>query len=116
VPVGLEKGVGSLVERLASGSFVGEPKLSISNRKTLGRRDKAELRLEIPIVVSETINGVDVTKVLDTSYARISYDWSPHHTAVQRDAIMGMVSDSQGTVAQQPFINKVMVCLERLFG
>lgn len=117
VPVDVNAGVGYTVERLASGSFIGEPKLSAASRRTPGsKRDKAEMQLVVPVVVSEVLNGVTVYKEVDATRIRVLYDWSPLHDASKRNEIQGMVENSQKNAVSQPFLNKVLLGLERVFG
>lgn len=116
VPVDVDGGVAQLVERLATGSYIGEPKLVAGNRVTPTRRSKSDIKMVIPKVVDETINGVIVSKVIDTSYLTITCDWGQHFTETERQALLGLVTSASGTAAQQPFLNKVLVVSDRIYG
>jgi len=116
VPVDVKDGVGELAERRPSGSLVGENKLSATSRRVpASKRDKAEIRYAVPKVVTETVNGVAVDKVIDTSYIRIIADWAPSHTPDERTAIKGLARNALASTGQD-FLDKVFRGLERVFG
>lgn len=116
VPENLSNGEGFLVERRSNGSYVGEPKLSAGNHVTPSRRAKAKMRLVIPKVVSETINGVTVEKVVDTSYITLTLDWGSQFTDSERDVILGMVENATKNRTSQPFLNRVLCVVDRVYG
>lgn len=115
-PENASSGVGSFVERLADGSFVGEPKLSASARVTPSRRGKSVVRMAFPKVVTEVINGVNVPRVAGTSYFKQEIDWDPLHTAAERDAILGQLMKVNDTKANQPFLQPVVTAAEMVFS
>lgn len=116
VPVGVNDGVGEFGERRASGSLIGETKVGASTRRvSSSKRDKSEIRFAIPKVVTETINGVSVDKVIGTSYIRVLADWDPNHTADERTAVKGTVRNALAATGQA-FIDTVFRGLERVFG
>lgn len=115
VPVDTNDGEGTLVERLSSGSFIGEPRLSASCRVTQ-RRTKSVLKVTMPKVVSETINGVAVPRVVGASYVEVKFDWAQEHTEAERNNLQGMIADALGAKADQPFLNPVLLGLEHVYS
>lgn len=115
-PTDVTQGEGTLVERLASGSYIGEPKLIASNRTTPNKRTKAVMKLSVPKVVVETVNGVEVPRVVGTSHITVTHDWDQMHTATERNNIQGMVADALGPVSAQPFLNPVLLGKEAVYS
>lgn len=115
-PIDVRDGVGELAERRASGSMIGENKLGLSTRRvSASKRDKSEVRLAIPKVVTETINGVAVDKVVGTSYVRILADWDPNHTPDERTSLKGLVRNAMAATGQD-LVDKVFRGVERVYG
>lgn len=115
-PIDVKSGVGELAERRPSGSLVGENKLGLSTRRvSASRRDKSEIRLAIPKVVTETVNGVSVDKVVGTSYIRILADWDSNHTLDERTALKGLVRNAMAATGQD-LLDKVFRGVERVYG
>lgn len=115
-PVDVTNGVGELAERRPSGSMIGEAKLGISSRRvSASKRDKSEIRFAIPKVVTETVNGVNVDKVIGTSYIRILADWDPNHTPDERTAQKGLVRNAVAA-SGQTLLDAVFRGLERVYG
>lgn len=117
VPVDVNSLGAFFVERLQDGSFVGEPRLVVTGTPASGsKRAKAELKLEFPVIEQYTEGGVTQPRVVDTSRVRVIYDWSPLHSASERNVIQGTVESSQKAVASQPFLAKILQGLERIFA
>lgn len=115
-PIDVRDGVGELAERRASGSLIGENKLGLSTRRvSASKRDKSEVRIAVPKVVTETINGVAVDKVVGTSYIRIHADWDQHHTPEERTALKGLVRNAMAATGQD-LLDKVFRGVERVYG
>lgn len=115
-PIDVRDGVGELAERRASGSMIGENKLGLSTRRvSASKRDKSELRFAVPKVVTETINGVAVDKVVGTSYIRILADWDPNHTPDERTAHKGLIRNALAASGQD-LLDKVFRGVERVYG
>lgn len=64
-------------------------KLSISTRET-GGKVKTRVKFDIPIVVTETINGVDHVRVVDREYADFSFTLSKNSALSSADNLIGM--------------------------
>jgi len=116
VPIDVNGGVGELAERRATGSMIGENKLGLSSRRvSASKRDKSEIRFAIPKVVTETVNGVNVDKVIGTSYIRILADWDPNHTPDERTSQKGLVHNAM-SASGQDLLDKVFRGVERVYG
>lgn len=108
VPADVSGGVGALVERNASGSYVGEPRLTAAGRVAANNRSKSHLKMSFPKVVNEIINGVTVPRVVGTSYVKVDFDWDKTHDAIDRNHIEGMVASALGDATAQPFLHPVL--------
>jgi len=115
-PVDLKSGIGYLAEDRADGSAVGQNLLQASSQVQPSKRIKSQAKITIPKVVVETVNGVSVNKIVDTSYITVTCDYGSQFTAAERDAILGMVPKLADTAANQPILQKVMVGAERFYG
>jgi len=88
VPEGIPNGTAVLVE--SDGVKVGDKKFSISKRKNATRR-KVHLRMVVPVVATETINGIDSPKVVRTAYANVDFNFDVRSTRQERDDLVGML-------------------------
>lgn len=112
VPRSVIDGVGTVVE---NGSVaMGEQQLSVSKRKTPSGRQKTVVKLALPVVATETINGVPRPVVIDTDYATITFDFGPTSTAARRTDVQGMVEDAMK--ADKALIFASVVNLETVWG
>lgn len=90
-PRNISDGVGEVVE--TTGVPVGESRFTISMRRTTDRY-KSKLRLAVPVVVNQTINGVTTPIVARTAYVDVSFDFSAESTEAERNNLVGMLEDS----------------------
>lgn len=90
-PRNISDGVGEVVE--TTGVPVGESRFTISMRRTTDRY-KSKLRLAVPVVVNQTINGVTTPIVARTAYVDVSFDFSAGSTEAERNNLVGMLEDS----------------------
>lgn len=90
-PRNISDGVGEVVE--TTGVPVGESRFTISMRRTSDRY-KSKLRLAVPVVVNQTINGVTTPIVARTAYVDVSFDFSAESTEAERNNLVGMLEDS----------------------
>ncbi len=114
-PSNIESGVATVVE--TTGVPVGNSKLSLSLRQTsanggLGRY-KAEMKLAVPVVVNETINGVSVPKVARTAYADVTFTFDQTSTEAERNDLVGMLADS--FAVSKTLINDTVVKLQGIY-
>jgi len=115
-PRDLVDGQGFLFEDRADGSRIGENQLSAFSKKQPSGRLKSQAKIAIHKVVVETVNGVAVNKVVDTSYLTITGDYGSQFTPAECDALLGMGMKVCDTAANQPLLNKVMTGQERVYG
>jgi len=74
----------------AGASSLGDYTFKISPRKTPSGRRKVDIDLSLPVLVTETINGVSSYTVARTSRASISFDFPSDSTLQERKDIVGM--------------------------
>lgn len=87
-PRSLKNDVAELVE---IGSVpIGEKKLTLSMKKS-GSYYKGELRLSLPALVTETINGVSRSTVARTATAVLTVQYHESSTDQERKDLTGMV-------------------------
>lgn len=112
VPFDVKDGVGYVVE--SDGVKLADSRFSITRRQTPGGRWKASIKLEVPIIETQTINGVDTLVVVDWNRSKSEFDFSRLATTAMRNNIVGMTMDSLGT--SKTFTQKVLVDLEGVWG
>lgn len=69
-PSEVKDGIGTVVE--STGMKLGDSKYSVSSRKTAGGRYAGKLKLEVPVVENQTVNGVTRPVVTRVGYARLT--------------------------------------------
>lgn len=106
-----KEGVGVVVNN-TSGVPLGERRASVSMRKR-NTRYKGEFRLSLPIVVTETINGVSNPTVVRVSHATLTVDYDERSTTQERNDLIGMVASALGTT--KTLVNATLVNLERVY-
>lgn len=109
-PADINGGVGLTVE--SSGVPVGDSRFTIGLKKTADKC-KPELRLTVPVVQTQTVNGISTPVVVRTAYATISFNFDATSTTQERKDLVGMMQsalDSSKTV-----INDVIVNLQGVF-
>lgn len=111
IPRDIKAGVGLVVAN--AGVPVGEERLTISMRKS-GARFKGDLRIALPVVVTETINGVDVPRVVHTDYVEASVNFDERSTPQQRNNAVGMLADALGI--DKVLVHQAFVGLEGVYG
>jgi hypothetical protein len=94
VPRDIAAGVGEVVNN--AGTPIGEKRLTVSMKQT-GKRFKGEVRLTLPVVVSEVINGVTSPKVVRTGYINLSTSFDETSTEQERTDAVGMMASALAT-------------------
>lgn len=84
--------VGTVEE--STGVKIGDKLFSISVRKTPNGRHRVALRLSIPVVVDETINGVVTPVVARTSFANVEFTFDPTSSTQERKDMVGMLQSA----------------------
>lgn len=111
VPRDVKSGVGLVVAN--TGVPVGEERLTISMKKS-GARYRGAMRLAVPVVVNEVINGVTRPSVARTAYVDVSVNFDETSTETERTNIIGMVADALGT--SKVLVHNAFVKLEGVYG
>lgn len=91
-PRDVVSGVGAVVE--SSGVPIGNNTFTIGVIKTPAGRYKATVRLAVPVVVTETINGVARPAVVRTSYADLAFTFDATSSEQERKDVVGMLASS----------------------
>lgn len=81
-------GVTTLAKSM-DGTLVNERKVTLSNRQANGKIKHRQL-LYVPVVQTETINGVSSPKVVDEAYVDCTFTFSRKSTEQFRKDVVGM--------------------------
>ena len=111
-PSELKDGVGTVVE--SSGQKIGDSKYSVSSRKTAGGRYAAKVKLEVPVVENQTVNGVTRPVVTRVAYATAEFSFAADSTTAERNNLVGMLADSFAKT--KTLVDKTIVDLEGVWG
>lgn len=85
--------IGRVAVADASGNLLSEKSLTIGSRRTAGRF-RGTMRLAIPVVVNETINGVVAPRVVRTNYISVDASFALDSTEQERNDIIGMLASA----------------------
>lgn len=95
-------GKGVLVSN--TGVSVGEKRVTLTTSKSASGKTKVITRLVLPIVATETINGVSMPKVVRTSYANVEFVFDPTSTEQERKDTVGL---AESVLAAAKWTNEV---------
>ncbi len=87
-------GVGSTVE--VGSSAVGNKRFTISGRRDGARKWKSKITLAVPIVQTETINGVSRDIIVRTGYATVEFTFDEASLLQERKDLIGMLGCAFG--------------------
>lgn len=104
------KGVGAVVN--SSGTPIGEKRCSVSMTKR-NNRYYGEVRLSLPVVVTETINGVASPVVVRTAFVTLTATFDEKSTEQERTDAIGLMSSALGTT--KVLVNDALVKLEGVY-
>lgn len=104
-------GVGTVIE--TNGVPFGNSRLSVSARQTPSGIYKPVLKLVVPVMVTETINGVAMPKVIFTNAFEGVFTFNAYSTLEQRNNLVGMVRDALDP--SKTLINDTIVKLEAVY-
>lgn len=110
VPRDIKDHVGTVVR--SSGIPVGDETLTISMKRA-STRYRGKLTLAIPVVQTQTINGVSTPVVVRTAYADVNMTFDPTSTTQERKNLVGMVADALS--ASKTLVNSALVDLEGIY-
>jgi|SwirhirootsSR1_FD_contig_111_137615_length_3210_multi_2_in_0_out_0_2 hypothetical protein len=112
-PKDIVDGVATVVE--TTGVPVGNSRLSLSLRETNGNggRYKAQLKLAVPVVATEVINGVSSPKVVRTAYADVTFTFDQTSSEAERNDLVGMLADALAST--KVLVNDTVVKLQNVY-
>lgn len=109
-PDGLPNGIATFVE--SNGVKVGDRKFSIGHKDTSARR-RVSLRLVVPVVATQTINGIDSPLVDRTAYANVDFNFDVRSTTQERKDVVGMIYTALSS--SLTLVDKAVVDLEKVY-
>lgn len=96
----------------SSGVPVGDMRYSLSTRKTAARR-RISVRLVIPVVQTQTINGISTPVVVRTAFANVDFNFDATSTTQERKDLVGMLASSLDS--SKTLVDKTLVDLEGIY-
>lgn len=94
VPESVQGGVGSTVETGASA--VGNRRFTISGRRDGSRKWRSKMTLSVPIVQTETVNGVARDIIVRTGYVTVEFSFEEASLLQERKDLIGMLASALG--------------------
>lgn len=111
VPRDIVDGVGTVVE---PGSVpMADKPFSVSLRKTAQGRYKAIIKLTLPVVQTQTLNGIDTPVIVRTAYVEASFSFDAASTEQERKDAVGMFQSSLD--ATKTLVNDTVVKLQGVY-
>lgn len=111
IPVNIDKnGVAYVAE--STGTPVADISLSISTRR-VNDKIKSRLVLTVPVVQTETINGISKPKVVRSSVAAVDFTFSRESSEAERNDVVGMFADAFGTA--KALVNDAIVKAQGIY-
>lgn len=104
-------GTASVAE--STGVPIGNSTYSISIRTTPDGRYKVTAKLAVPVVQTQTINGVSTPVVVRVARATLTMDYDKSSSTQERKDIVGMLADSLDPA--KTLVNSVIVDLEGVY-
>lgn len=91
VPRNIANGIGETVE--TTGVPVGESRYTIGLRQ-VNRRYKTTIKMAVPVVVNQVVNGVTTPIVTRMAYVDCKFDFDATSTKEERNDVVGMFQSS----------------------
>lgn len=92
-PLEVKGGVATVVE--TAGVPIGDKRFSVSLSKTpQNNRYKTTIKMVVPVVADETVNGVTRPTVVRTSYVDATFTFDNTSTLQERKDVVGMFASS----------------------
>jgi len=110
-PRDVQNGTGLVVSN--SGVPVGEEKLTVSMRKSASKF-RGKLTLTVPVVQTETVNGISIPVAVRTAYATLDVTFDDTSSTQERTNLIGMLADALGT--SKTLVHNTLVGLEGVYG
>lgn len=108
VPFDKQNGVGIVAE--SSGVKVGDSKFSVSAKRQPSGRYKAMLKLEVPVLENEVVNGITIPTVTRSAFATVEFSYAGNSSTQERNNIVGMIASALAT--SKILVNSTVVDLE----
>lgn len=105
-PVKETDGVGTVAATDATGALITEKRFSIGTRRTNGRT-RSTMKLRVPVVVTEVINGANYPKVVREAFVDCTFTFSDDSTEAERNDVVGMFASALMTT--KPLVHDVLV-------
>lgn len=109
-PLDITSGVGTVVE--SSGVPVGQNRLTISQRTSNGKF-RPSLRLSLPVVQTQTVNGVSTPVVVRTAYVEVNFTFDSTSSANERNNAVGLLASALDP--SKTLINDTIVNLQGVY-
>jgi len=101
-------GVG--IVKNTTGVPLGAETLTVSMRGSPNGRYRGKVNLTVPVVQTETINGISTPVVVRTAYVSLEVTFSDKSTLQERDNVIGMLADA--LAPSKTLVNDALVKLE----
>lgn len=96
LPVSEKDGLATVALADATGAVITEKRFTIQQKRTPGRV-RTTVRLSVPTVVTETINGVSSPQVIRSALVDCSFVFADTSTMAERNDIVGMFASALAT-------------------
>lgn len=96
-----------------TGVPAGNPRYTAVLKKDGNGRFRPALRLTVPVVQTQTINGVSAPVVVRTAYVELNATFDPLSSDQERKDAIGMFADS--LLASQTMMNDLLVNLSDIY-
>jgi hypothetical protein len=110
-PRDIVNGLGTVVE--TAGIPVGEKQLQVALNRTSSGRYKGVLKFKVPVVQTQTVNGIDTPTVVRTSFVDFNVTFDPTSTEQERADVIGMFASA--LAANKTLINDTLVKLQGVY-
>lgn len=95
-----------------SGVPIGEPKYTLQNKRVNGRF-KVTLKLSVPVVSNQVINGISTPVIVRTAYVDSMFTFDATSSEQERKDIVGMFASSLDST--KILVNDTLVKLQGIY-
>lgn len=85
-----------------------------ANIRSSGGKYRPSLRLQLPVVQTQTISGIENPVVVRTAFAEVAFTFDQNSTLQERKDCVGFIADA--LAADQTMINDLIVNLTDIYG
>lgn len=96
----------------STGTPIADKRLTVSIKDT-AKRKSAQVKLTLPVVQTETVNGISSPVVVRSAYVTLDVSFDRRSTDAERADAVAFISSA--TLDTQTLLQSVLVDLERLF-